>query len=758
MTGVNVGSAFGVLDLNISGFRSKLGEARADMQGFTGQMEAAGSKMTSVGGSLTKSLTLPIVGLGTAAVLTGQRFETSMTGIQATTGMTADEIERLSKDFMDLSLAAENVGFSANEIAAAFEDIAVSTHTAEEATDLMRYSMILAGAAVNDLADTAYFLSSYLLKVGKDTSYLEQYINLFGQAIANTGISLNDMQNYMFRMTPAFNQFGASAETNIAIMSRLYQAGIRGANLYSGMGTIMMDFATNGDIVTASTERFGVAMYDANGALRSNEDVMFDLARAMAEYGDQIAVAQHITDNMNQTQQAAWFEFMRLADEIQNEVIPGFVEAGKAIDGTGVAFEMNAERTQTFASQISRLKNIVQVSLIEVFNILLPVLERVAGALQRLAGWFSNLNPEMQRMVVILAAVLAAIGPLLMIVGRLTTALSRVVPILSAVKLSLAGITAPIMLAIAAVGLLVAAFVTDFGGIRTKTVEILTAVGEFIQNTIERIRYIWDNNLYGIRETVMAVFEFIQTVITTVIGIVYGIIEAFVTTIYTMWQENFMGIRDIVEFVFNAIRITIETVLGVIRGIIEVVLGILTGDWERAFNGLGNIVSSVFNGIRDKFGALRDFITNWISNVARALFQGGKDMFTSLWDGLKDVWNRISGWLSSVADRIRNVFSSATSSGGGGGMAPVTGASAPIDFMGFSSDLAEVARFSDGFSTYPQGGRSSNRFLTSEQSTQPSTHPTSDMTVNIYSPVAVDPSQAAGIWRREQQVVNQGFY
>jgi len=254
-----------------------------------------------------------LVGVGVASANVGRDIDGSMNAIRAQTGMTAADTDYLRETWHRW---AKDGGHDIREVAAAYSSIAVAGNDVGHALNVMEAAMTLADATGNDLGRTAYFLGSYLLKIGADSDKAGHYIDIFGQAIKNTNISLPDMQNYMFRMTPAFQAFGASAETNVGIMSRLYQAGIRGANLYSGMGTIMMDFATAGDISTAAVERFNISMYDANGVARTNEDIMFELAVAMNNYGDEVEVARFVTANMNQTQQAAWFEFMRLAEEI----------------------------------------------------------------------------------------------------------------------------------------------------------------------------------------------------------------------------------------------------------------------------------------------------------------------------------------------------------------------------------------------------------------------------------------------------------
>jgi len=340
-------SVFARIGANTSEFEQGIAQAEGRGKGFAAGMGKAVAAGAAVIGTA-------LVAVGSAAIAVGTDYDSAMNKIQSRTGMTGDDVEKLGMAFRDMGLDGV---FSAQEIANAYSYVAVTGQDATHAIGIMESAMTMAQATGNDLGSTAYFLGNYLLKVGKDASYADKYINLFTQGIANTGISLNDMQNYMFRMTPAFEQFGASSETNVAIMTRLYQAGIRGAALYSGMGTIMMEFGTNSEMTAEMLSRFNVSMTHANGTAKTNEELMFEVAQAMSEYSDQTAMAQFVTENMNQAQQQAWFEFMNLAQEIQNEVIPSFYDATSALGEYGIAAQMAENNTLSFNQSMGMIQN-----------------------------------------------------------------------------------------------------------------------------------------------------------------------------------------------------------------------------------------------------------------------------------------------------------------------------------------------------------------------------------------------------------------
>ena len=82
----------------------------ADLRGFERAMKKAqknlkkfGSSMKRVGGNLTRSVTMPILAVGAASAKMALDFEKSMTKINTLVGVSAEEVEKLKKQVLDLS-------------------------------------------------------------------------------------------------------------------------------------------------------------------------------------------------------------------------------------------------------------------------------------------------------------------------------------------------------------------------------------------------------------------------------------------------------------------------------------------------------------------------------------------------------------------------------------------------------------------------------------------------------------------------------
>ena len=93
---VDVGSAVGYLDLDISGFLAGLKSAQSEADKTSKSITAKvgsnisgiGKNLTSVGTTLTKNVTVPILGIGAAGLKTATDFEKGMSEVKAISGAT----------------------------------------------------------------------------------------------------------------------------------------------------------------------------------------------------------------------------------------------------------------------------------------------------------------------------------------------------------------------------------------------------------------------------------------------------------------------------------------------------------------------------------------------------------------------------------------------------------------------------------------------------------------------------------------------
>ena len=118
---MSVGTAVGYLDLDTSKFSNGLKTASEQLKGFTDKSLSTGDRVASLGNGLktigqnmTKYISVPLMGIGTASVATAANFEKSMSNVAALSGATGKDLEDLTNIAKEMGATTQ---FSAKRMA-----------------------------------------------------------------------------------------------------------------------------------------------------------------------------------------------------------------------------------------------------------------------------------------------------------------------------------------------------------------------------------------------------------------------------------------------------------------------------------------------------------------------------------------------------------------------------------------------------------------------------------------------------------------
>lgn len=129
-----------------------------------------------------------------------------------------------------------------------------------------------------------------------------------------------------------------------------------------------------------------------------------------------------------------------------------FAKLPKVTGGIKNAFENASDSIQIALAQVGESIN----KALDVEDLI----NRFAATISRVADGFSNLNPTIQKTILVVAGLTAALGPLLLTIGVFTTTIiPAAIAGLSVLKVAFIAATGPIGLTVVAVGALIAGFV-----------------------------------------------------------------------------------------------------------------------------------------------------------------------------------------------------------------------------------------------------------------------------------------------------------
>lgn len=701
---VNVGTATGYLDLDISGFLAGLKtantEANKEVNNLAtkvgGGFEAVGSKLTTAGKTLTTTVTTPIVGLGTVAVKTASNFESAMSQVQATMGITGESTSELKGEVVNttdvLSDLAQTMGketkFSATEAADAINILAMAGYDTDKIYGTLPNILSLAAAGGLGIADAADIATGVMAGFNMEAEQSAEVSDKIAMLASSAKGSVQDFGIGMSTVAGQARVTGQEFDDVAVALGILGNNNIAAAEGGNALSRVLKNLYQPTDTAKEALDRLGVSAYDANGNARALPEVLQGLKDKL----DPLSKEQY-NDVMSQifdaaTMKSAPFlidgvtEAWNLQGDSADSLIDKIKGAGDAYDGIGAAAGQAQTQMDNLNGQFTILKSALAGAAIQIGEILLPHIKKFVEKIQSLVDWFSNLSTEQQEQVVKFTAIAAAIGPVLLIFGKLITSVGNIfttfgkIPgaitkvkgafTLLGTKLinvkegfilaksgmtafgaqasplgaALAGITAPIAAVIAAVAVLVGALITLWKTneeFREKMIKIWGQIKDTFAGFIDEIKSRFENlgiSFKGITDTLRAIWK------------------GFTDLLAPLFEGAFQQISNIIKFV-----------LDIIIGVLDIFIGVFTGNWEQAWEGVKRIFSSIweyisntFSNILDTMKGILDAILGWFSTTWEETWNGIKQFFVDIWEGISSFFtDMITSTETAISDFITSI-------------------------------------------------------------------------------------------------------
>ena len=370
---------------------------------------AVGSTMQSAGKSMTKLLTVPILGAGVAAAKIGGDFEEQMSRVKAISGATGDSFEQLKQQAIDLGA---KTAFSAKESAAGMENLASAGFDANEIMAAMPGLLDLAAVSGGDVALASENAATALRGFGLEASQAGHVADVFARAAADTNAEVADMGEAMKYIAPVANAMGISLEEASAAIGIMSDAGIKGSQAGTSLRGALSRLAKPTDPMIANMDELGLSFYDAEGNMKSLEH--------------QIGMLQHAFQGLTPEQQQN--ALVTLYGQESLSGMMALIEKGpNAINeltnslknSNGAADEMARTMQDNMNSSIEQMMGAFESAAIVIQEIMAPAIRGVADTIGGLVEKFVNAPEPIQKMALAIAALVAAIGPLLFVGGSM---------------------------------------------------------------------------------------------------------------------------------------------------------------------------------------------------------------------------------------------------------------------------------------------------------------------------------------------------
>lgn len=528
---------------------------------------------------MTKSVTAPLVAVGTATIKFSSDSQDAFQQFAAATGTASNEMVKY-KDMIN-DIYKNNFGESINDVAEAMATV----------NQNMSY---LDDSALQRCTEYAYTLSdTFGVDVAESTRAADSLIK-------NYGVSAREAFNLMTQGMQSGLNFSDELFDNIDEYSvQFKKLGLDAEDMFSVFANGAQNGAFNLDKIGDAVKEFSIRAIDGSDTTKQGFEALGMNADEMAQkfgaggktakeaFNEVIEGLASMDDPVAQSAVGVNL-FGTMWEDLGPQVITSMSTASDAIDKSKESVEELVNvKYDTLSGALGGLWRTIQVDALQpIGNQLIPYATKGINVVQKFTDKWNKLGPATQKTVVKFAAVAASAGPVLMGFGKISTGISTEISNFGRLSGAITRLTgasgfsgiAKIMtgpFGIAAAGVITAAVLIYKNWDRIEPI---------LQKTGQRFENFWNTvqpQLEPFIELTKEAATYLQETFGPVIDDVFSFAGEFIVETFDLTGAG------------------IDAFLTMLEGIISFLSGAFTTDWNAAWNGCKDFVGAAFSSLAD---------------------------------------------------------------------------------------------------------------------------------------------------------------
>lgn len=379
------------LTLDTTEYESSLNKAESSAGGFGEKFGGAMKKVADVGVKAFAAVTTAVGAFGVKSVKTGMEFDKSMSQVAATMGLTTSEMEgevksvelawgKFTGNLRDYAQEiGANTAFSAKQAADALNYMALAGYGVQESMEMLPNVMNLAAAGNMDLARASDMVTDTQTAFGLTIEEMPQLIDEMAKAASTGNTSVEQLGDAFLTVGGLTQELNGGfvtladgtkepvsgiQEMEIALTA-MANAGIKGSEAGTHMRNMIMKLSSPTEDGAEMMEALGVSVFDAEGNMRSLQEIMGDLNGALGNLTQE--------EKINAISSLFNARDLSSAEALLNAVSQDWDKIGASIiDSEGAAQQMAETQLDNLAGDITLFKSAVEGAQIAISDKLSP--------------------------------------------------------------------------------------------------------------------------------------------------------------------------------------------------------------------------------------------------------------------------------------------------------------------------------------------------------------------------------------------------
>jgi len=399
------------LSANVSSYLAAMASAKAATTGLSStsrDLTRLGTNLQSLGRTATIGVTVPLLALGAGAVSMAANFDTAFAEMVGLANVPASEVDNLKESV--LALAGETA-IAPQELAEGLYFAASAGLDSAAAMEVLELAAQASAAGMGPVAGVVNLVTGAISAYGADNITAAEATDVLTAAIREGKAEPSEFAGALGRVTPIAAAMGVSfgeVAGAAAFMSNIIGDTDETITALSGALLAMLDPSAQGRQTLID---MGTSFEELQAAI-SQDGLLggLELLREHGFVGNSEAMSNLFEDNR------ALVGATILLEDATGQLVPTIDAVTNSTGAAGDAFRTIAE---TDGFQMKQALTDIKVAMIQVGAILLPIVADIATAISGLVGWFTDLNPAVQKAAVAFAGLMVAAGPLTFVAGTL---------------------------------------------------------------------------------------------------------------------------------------------------------------------------------------------------------------------------------------------------------------------------------------------------------------------------------------------------
>lgn len=587
----------------VDDFTKPMNKALGTMARHSSEFTKAGKNITKtgkniqkVGSSLTKTATVPIVGMGVAAVKTAADFESGMSKVQSISGASGKNMGKLTEKAKEMGAKTK---FSASESADAFSYMAMAGWKTKDMLKGIEGTMYLAGATGEDLAQTSDIVTDSLSAFGLKAKDTNRFVNVLAKTASSSNTDVGKMGESFKYVAPAAGALGYSVEDTAKALGLMANSGIKASQAGTSLNSWLTRMAKPTKESQAAMDKLGISLTDKKGKMKSFGQITKETRTAFAGL-TKSEKAQYAAMLAGKTGMSGLLAVVNSSDKDFNKL-------SKSIDNSsGAAKKMYDVANNNLKGGITVLKSTIESIAITFGQKLMPIVKKGTNYIQKLANKFNSLSDSQVETIIKTTAIVAVVGPAITIFGGLVTKIGTTISMFGTLgktfktlnKAEKIGKIVSLSGGIAVVALiaLIAAGIALYKN-WDKVVAKAKQLGKWIQSIFSKCGLDVGSFVKGAKSKFTEFVAKVQEFWTLIKPRLNALGQLF-KTVFLVRLGAFVG--GAIGLFGSLIKSAGDIVSGLVTafgGIIDFISGVFTGNWSKAWNGVKNIFGGIFSSL-----------------------------------------------------------------------------------------------------------------------------------------------------------------